>query len=87
MGPALIFHGMSDQIVPYESVLLFLEKMAQYGNRCDVYGYRDAVHGFANYGRGNNAAFVDTLNKMDEFQVSIGYLKGAPCEAAIENTE
>lgn len=26
----------------------------------------------------NNAPFIDTVNKMDAFLVSLGYLKGAP---------
>jgi|TARA_B100000809_G_scaffold263794_1_gene317891 hypothetical protein len=41
-------------------------------------GYEGADHGFFNYDRDNNAFFIDTVNKMDTFLVSLGYLKGAP---------
>ena len=59
------------------------EKMKEHGNRCVLIGYRNAGHGFFNYGLNDNAPFVDTVNKMDAFLVSIGYLKGPP--ASVQN--
>ncbi|MBT5873599.1 MAG: prolyl oligopeptidase family serine peptidase, partial [Candidatus Latescibacteria bacterium] len=76
--PTIIFHGTADNIVPYKTVELFREKMKAQGNPCLLVGYQGAGHGFFNYGRNNNAPFIDTVNKMDAFLVSLGYLKGAP---------
>ncbi len=60
------------------SVELFSDEMREYGNRCELFGYKGEDHGFFNYGRGDNAVFIDTIYKMDTFLVSLGYLKGAP---------
>jgi len=78
MAPTIIFHGTADKLVPYESVALFREAMLARNNRCDLIGYKGAGHGFFNYGRDENAAFIDTVNKMDAFLVSVGYLKPPP---------
>lgn len=80
MGPTVIFHGMADEIVTYESVRIFRDSMAERGNRCDLVGYRGAAHGFFNLGRNSNASFADTMHKMDGFLVSIGYLNGVESE-------
>ncbi len=78
VGPTLIFHGIADMTVPYRSVELFSEKMRAEGNRCELVGYKGEEHGFFNYGRKDNAAFIDTVNRMDQFLVSLGYLSGVP---------
>lgn len=78
LGPTIIFHGMSDELVSYKTVEMFYKKMHEHGNRCELVGYEGAGHGFFNYGSDNNAPFIDTVSKMDAFLVSIGYLKGAP---------
>jgi acetyl esterase/lipase len=76
--PTIIFHGTSDTTVPFKHVRLFCDKMHAQGNRCELVGYKGAKHGFFNFGRDDNAPFIDTVNKMDTFLVSISYLKGAP---------
>ena len=76
--PAIIFHGTGDTTIPYRTAELFAEKMRAEGNRCELVGYEGSSHGFFNYGRDGNAAFVDSLNKMDAFLVSLGYLRSAP---------
>jgi hypothetical protein len=40
--------------------------------------YKGEKHGFFNYGKKFNAAFIDTVNKMDQFLVEIGYLSSPP---------
>ncbi len=77
MPPTIIFHGTADNTVPYKTVELFREKMKAQGNHCVLIGYDGAGHGFFNYGRDDNVFFVDTVNKMDAFLVSLGYLRGA----------
>ena len=49
-------------------------KMA--GNDCTLVGYEGMPHGFFNYGRGDNVAFIDTLVRLDAFLVQQGYLDG-----------
>ncbi|NDV62863.1 alpha/beta hydrolase [Puniceicoccales bacterium CK1056] len=76
--PTLVFHGTADKTVPYSTVVAFHEKMTSLGNRCELVAYKGAGHGFFNYGKRNNSFFIDTVNKMDAFLVSLGYLEGVP---------
>lgn len=76
--PAIIFHGTGDKTVPYNSVELFQQKMKEKGNRCELFGYKGEPHGFFNYGRNGNGAFIDTVNKLDGFLVSLGYISAPP---------
>ena len=78
VGPTIIFHGTQDKTVPFESVELFQASMKAQGNRCELVGYKDEGHGFFNYGRAENGAFIDTLNKLDAFLVSLDYLSAPP---------
>ncbi len=73
--PAIIFHGKADTTVPYETVELFAEKVKSVGSRCELVGYEGANHGFFNYGRGDGSAYTDTVSRMDEFFVSLGWLE------------
>jgi acetyl esterase len=76
--PSIIFHGKADTIVPYRSVELFAQKMIDLGNRCELRGYEGEGHGFFNFGRAGNRNFLDTLEHMDRFLVSLGFLSGTP---------
>jgi acetyl esterase len=78
ISPTIIFHGTADTTVPFETLELFCQKMREMGNHCDLIGYMGAKHGFFNHGRNGNGAFIDTVNKMDVFLVSIGYLSPPP---------
>ena len=76
--PTIIFHGTDDPTVPYNTVELFYNKMKEVGNKCELVAYKGEKHGFFNYGRADNSIYIDTVNKMDKFLVSLGFLKGAP---------
>ncbi|MFC1551825.1 alpha/beta hydrolase [Candidatus Latescibacterota bacterium] len=76
--PTIIFHGTNDAAVPYKTVELFCQKMLEQGNKCELFGYKGEKHGFFNFGRDGNVMFNDTVNKMDNFLVSLGYLKAVP---------
>ncbi|WP_248724409.1 alpha/beta hydrolase [Seonamhaeicola sp. ML3] len=82
LSPTIIFHGTNDKTVPFVSVELFTQQMHKFGNTCTMVAYNGEGHGFFNYGRKSNALFVDTVHKMDEFLVALGYLE-APPEAVI----
>jgi len=78
LPPAIIFHGEADTTVPFETVSMFTDKMQQAGNNCTLVGYKGESHGFFNYGRKNNGSYVSTVNQMDGFLVSLGYLDPLP---------
>lgn len=78
--PTIIFHGKADSTVPYWTVEVFAERINAAnpkgsGNRCELVGYPDQGHGFFNHGRGDNANFESTLEHLDEFLTSLGYLR------------
>jgi acetyl esterase/lipase len=76
--PTIIFHGRADTTVPYLTADLFTRRMNEMGNRCELVGYDGATHGFFNYGRGDGSAYIDTVRRMDQFLVSLGWLIGEP---------
>ena len=78
--PTIIFHGKADPIVPYQTVDEFTKIAIANGSRCELKGYTDAAHGFFNYGRGGTPGenYLRTLQQLDQFLASIGYLSGPP---------
>lgn len=79
--PTLILHGEADDTVKFQTVQWFTDAMHEAGNRCELAGYAEAGHGFFNYGRSKNRHFIETMNRVDRFLVSLNYLQG---EATIE---
>ena len=78
LPPTIIFHGTGDKTVPFMSIELFTKRMHDFDNKCTLVAYQGEPHGFFNYGNKSNAVFVDTVHKMDEFLVSLGYLTAPP---------
>lgn len=76
--PTIIFHGTDDTTVPFVTAQLYREKMNSLGNSCKLIAYEGESHGFFNFGKKSNFAFIDTVNKMDQFLVSLGYLEPPP---------
>ena len=76
--PTLIFHGTEDKTVPFSTIELYAQKMKRLGNRCELLAYEGMDHAFFNYGRFKNGPYVDTVNKMDAFLVSLEYLNPLP---------
>ena len=76
--PTIICHGKADQTVPYATAEAFAAEMAKAGNRCELVGYEGEGHGFFNYrGRDGGELYRQTLQRADEFLVSLGYLRPA----------
>lgn len=75
--PTIIFHGRADETVPYSTAEAFTREMQKAGNRCELVGFDGQGHGFFNYGRGDNRNYRATLEAMDAFLVSLGYLPKA----------
>ena len=76
--PTLIFHGDNDTTVNFKTAILFNSKMKMFSNICQLFLYEDEKHGFFNFGRKFNGAFIDTVNKMDNFLVELGYISAPP---------
>jgi len=75
IAPAIIFHGKADTTVPYKTAELFAERSKSVGGRSELVGYEGEAHGFFNHGRGDGSAYTDTVRRMDEFFVSLGWLE------------
>jgi acetyl esterase/lipase len=69
LPPSIFFQGTKDDTVPYESVVQYVTKSLEAGNRCDLEVYEGQTH--LNWG--DNAR--DVLKKMDDFLISIGYFQ------------
>lgn len=77
--PSLVIVGEKDGIIPPKAVLAFAEAMKQAGNRCDAIVYPDKPHDFHNWNSSKpNPDFYDTLDRVDRFLISLGWLKGEP---------
>lgn len=72
--PTIIFHGKTDETVPYRTAEAFATAMRKAGNRCELVGYDEQAHGFFNFGRGDGRYYNETLAVADAFLVSLGYL-------------
>ena len=76
--PAIVFHGTADKTVPFENVERFRDRMKKAGSRCELVAFEGEGHGFFNYGRKGNKAYVATVRAADKFLASLGYLEGEP---------
>lgn len=72
--PMIIFHGRADTTIPFATVNAFTQKMNEVGNHCELVDYDGEEHGFFNIGRGDGTHYADTLSRMDDFLVSLGWL-------------
>jgi acetyl esterase len=82
LPPSIIFHGTNDEAVPFPTALLFQKAMSAAGNRCELKAHEGQPHGFFNPGRWKGEAGKESVNRfqltvkqMDDFLVSLGYLK------------
>jgi len=69
--PTVVFFGTKDKHVPASTAKEYKRRMEDFQRRCDLYLYKDQVHGFFNYGRG---FYEQPVQDMDRFLVSLGYL-------------
>ncbi len=76
--PTLILHGKADTTVLYSTAEAFTKAMTTAGNRCELIGYENQPHGFFNFARGDGTHYKKTVQAMDEFLVSLGYLDALP---------
>ncbi|MEE2639540.1 MAG: sialate O-acetylesterase [Planctomycetota bacterium] len=72
--PTTVFLGTRDKLIPLETAKQYKARMKSLGVRSELHLYADQAHGFFNRGD----SFVDTVEKMDLFLISLGYLDGSP---------
>jgi acetyl esterase len=71
--PTIIFVGTADTTTPASGDRKFCKLMKAAGNRCELHEYKGRKHGFFN-NRGGDKDYKDTVEKMDVFLKSLGYL-------------
>ena len=78
MPPAIVFLGTKDKLIPVDTAKAFQAKMRKVESRSELMLFDGAAHGFFNFGRGDSSAYRKTVQAMDVFLASLGYLKGKP---------
>jgi acetyl esterase len=73
--PTIQFFGTSDELL--KGAELYAKKAKELGGRCEVVTYKGQNHGFFNFNKGR-PYYTDTVRHMDEFLISLGWLKGEP---------
>ena len=74
LPPTVIFHGKADTTVPYSNVERFCAKANSLGNRCVLFGYEGAQHGFFNLRNESGKWYRETLLEADRFLTTIAFL-------------
>jgi acetyl esterase/lipase len=74
--PTIVFLGSKDALIPVASVEKYKKLMEAKGRRCELRVYEGRTHGFFNYR--NFEDYTKTVEEMDLFLESLGYLKGKP---------
>lgn len=80
LPPTIILHGRADTRVPYAEVEQFCVETRKLGNRCELFGYDGAPHGFFNPGRDGGRWYRETLFEVDRFLTAMGYLAAPSAE-------
>lgn len=75
--PTIIFHGKADTTVPYWTAETFHAAMLEHGNQCKLVGFENAQHGFFNFGRDGGEHYQACIKALDEFLVSLDFLKAS----------
>ncbi len=80
LPPTIIFHGDADPTVPFVTVERYTKLALQAGNECELVSYRDAKHGFFNFGRDGEPGefYPATLHRLHRFLRELGYIETEP---------
>ncbi len=73
--PCIVFHGSGDTTVAFVTSEAFTREMKKSGVRCELKAHEGEKHGFFNFGRGENRSFNKTMEQLDAFLVSLGWLE------------
>jgi len=74
--PTIVFHGIADTTVPYDTADAFVKKAKDLGaKKVELVGYEGRKHGFFNYGRGDGKDYQSTMEKTEAFLEELGWIK------------
>lgn len=73
--PTIVFLGGNDPLIPVTTAERFDKELKHAGIRSELWVYPDQPHGFFNESK-SRECFVDTVLRMDDFLVSLGWLEG-----------
>jgi acetyl esterase len=77
LPPAIVFHGLHDELCPFANTQAFCERMKALGNRCDLYTFPG--------GHFRQGAEWETIDdKTDAFLASLGFLAPPGSEKSSE---
>jgi len=74
--PTIVFLGTKDSLIPVATAKEYKQRMEAVGGRCELHLYAGQPHGFFNFR--NQKYYLDTVEKMDTFLVSLNYAKAKP---------
>ena len=74
-APSIVFLGSEDKLIPISVGQAFQNEMKAKGVRSDLRLYGGAGHGFFNQDKEGGKWFAMTIEEMDEFLVSHGWLE------------
>ncbi len=72
--PTIVFLGSEDKYIPVATAKEFQARMKKNGDRSELVVYDQMKHGFFNPSKKDNR-YKETLAAMDQFMVSLGWLK------------
>lgn len=76
LPPTIIFHGITDSMVPFATAEAFVKKAKSMGaKKVVLVGYEDRDHGFFNYGRADGKDYQSTMKKTEAFLEDLGWIK------------
>ena len=75
--PTIIFLGTNDDLIPVETAKYYQKVMEKVGSRCELFLYKNQVHGFFNKSR-SLKYYKKTISEADKFLQSLGYLEKEP---------
>jgi arylsulfatase A len=73
--PTIVFLGTADPLISCATAEQFDARLRAAGVRSELWTYEGQPHGFFNESK-NPRCFIDTILKMDDFLVSLGWLGG-----------
>ncbi|MFC2080951.1 alginate lyase family protein [Bacteroidota bacterium] len=71
--PTIVFLGTEDRLIPVSTAEQYRQKMADAGNRCELFVYEGQKHGFFNYK--HPEYYKKTTAEAARFLASLGYLE------------
>ncbi|QDU74926.1 Carboxylesterase NlhH [Bremerella volcania] len=72
--PSIVFLGSEDKLIPVSTAKRFQEEMKAAGVNSELRVYEGQGHGFFNHGKSNNRWYNETVQEMDKFLTSLGWI-------------